>query len=139
MWRPRKPAPPRPHADVSLPFGGVPIGVKELDVVEGWPYAEASLVYADRKATYTATVVRRLIDAGAILAAQTTASEFGGVNYTHTRLHGTTRNPWNTTGLPEVPPGGRPLRSREGSSPWAPPGTAAAPSGSRPASPGCSG
>ncbi|HAN33938.1 MAG TPA: amidase, partial [Acidimicrobiaceae bacterium] len=24
-------------ADVSKPFGGVPIGVKELDQVEGWP------------------------------------------------------------------------------------------------------
>ena len=24
-------------ADVSLPFGGVPIGVKELEPVEGWP------------------------------------------------------------------------------------------------------
>ena len=24
-------------ADVLLPFGGVPIGVKELDHVEGWP------------------------------------------------------------------------------------------------------
>jgi Asp-tRNA(Asn)/Glu-tRNA(Gln) amidotransferase A subunit family amidase len=26
------------HADVSLPFGGVPIGVKELNRVAGWPY-----------------------------------------------------------------------------------------------------
>ncbi|HEX6568622.1 MAG TPA: hypothetical protein VF015_05635, partial [Acidimicrobiales bacterium] len=25
-------------ADVSLPFGGVPIGVKELEPVEGWPF-----------------------------------------------------------------------------------------------------
>ena len=33
-------------ADVSLPFGGVPIGVKELDQVAGWPYTEASLVFA---------------------------------------------------------------------------------------------
>ena len=24
-------------ADVSLPFGGVPIGVKELEHVDGWP------------------------------------------------------------------------------------------------------
>ncbi|HEX6167607.1 MAG TPA: amidase family protein, partial [Acidimicrobiales bacterium] len=34
--------------DVSLPFGGVPIGVKELEPVEGWPATEASLVFADR-------------------------------------------------------------------------------------------
>ena len=35
-------------ADVSKPFGGVPIGVKELDPVEGWPLTEASLVIKDR-------------------------------------------------------------------------------------------
>ena len=28
-------------ADVSLPFGGVPLGVKELDHVAGWPDSEA--------------------------------------------------------------------------------------------------
>jgi aspartyl-tRNA(Asn)/glutamyl-tRNA(Gln) amidotransferase subunit A len=89
-------------ADTSLPFGGVPVAVKELDLVEGWPYTEASLVFADRTAPHSSTMVRRLTAAGAVLTAQTTASEFGGVNYTHTRLHGTTRNPWN----PERTPGG---------------------------------
>ena len=33
-------------ADVSLPFGGVPMGIKELEPVEGWPYTEAALVKA---------------------------------------------------------------------------------------------
>jgi aspartyl-tRNA(Asn)/glutamyl-tRNA(Gln) amidotransferase subunit A len=90
------------RADTALPFGGVPIGVKELDIVEGWPDTEASLVFAERTATYSSTMVQRLTGAGAVLTAQTTASEFGGVNYTHTRLHGTTRNPWN----PDRTPGG---------------------------------
>jgi Asp-tRNA(Asn)/Glu-tRNA(Gln) amidotransferase A subunit family amidase len=89
-------------ADVTLPFGGVPLGVKELDIVKGWPNTEASLVFADRIATRSSTMVTRLAGAGAVFAAQTTASEFGGVNYTHTRLHGSTRNPWN----PERTPGG---------------------------------
>src|SRR5688572_28910346 len=40
-------------ADVAIPFGGVPTGVKELDNVEGWPATEASLVHADRIATST--------------------------------------------------------------------------------------
>src|SRR5580658_3647787 len=77
-------------ADVSLPFGGVPIGIKELDPVKGWPYSEASLVFADRIGAYTTTMVQRLVSAGAVPVGQTTASEFGGVNYTHTRIHGTT-------------------------------------------------
>jgi len=83
-------------ADVSLPFGGVPIGIKELDPVAGWPYSEASLVFAGRVADYTSTMVERMVGAGAIPVGQTNASEFGGVNYTHTRIHGSTRNPWNT-------------------------------------------
>jgi Asp-tRNA(Asn)/Glu-tRNA(Gln) amidotransferase A subunit family amidase len=93
-------------ADVSLPFGGVPIGVKELDPVAGWPYSEASLVFEDRVSTYTSTMVSRLVAAGAIPVGSTTASEFGGVNYTHTRIHGTTRNPWNLERTPGGSSGG---------------------------------
>ncbi|MHB1503580.1 MAG: amidase [Acidimicrobiales bacterium] len=89
-------------ADITLPFGGVPIGVKELDPVTGWPYTEGSLVFADRIADRTATMVQRLRAAGAVLVGQTTASEFGGINCTSTRIHGTTGNPWN----PELTPGG---------------------------------
>lgn len=83
------------EADVTLPFGGLPVGVKELDPVEGWPYSEASLVFGDRVATYSATSIERLRAAGANLFGQTTASEFGGLNVSTTKLHGTTGNPWN--------------------------------------------
>ena len=90
-------------ADVTLPFGGLPIGVKELDPVAGWPDTEASYPLRDRVATWTSTMVERLQGrGGAILAAQTTASEFGGVNLTRTVLHGTTLNPWRT----DLTPGG---------------------------------
>ncbi len=89
-------------ADVSLPFGGVPIGVKELEHVDGWPFTEASLVFAGRVSDSDSTHVSRLRAAGAVLAGQTTASEFGGVNCTSTKLHGVTRNPWD----PERTPGG---------------------------------
>lgn len=89
-------------ADVSLPFGGVPVGIKELETVAGWPYTEASLVFKDRVADHDSTQVARMRAAGAVLVGQTTASEFGGINCTSTKLHGTTRNPWN----PERTPGG---------------------------------
>jgi Asp-tRNA(Asn)/Glu-tRNA(Gln) amidotransferase A subunit family amidase len=81
-------------ADASLPFGGVPIGVKELEPVEGWPYSEASLVFADRVADHTTTMLQRLDAAGVVKVGQTTASEFGGLNVSVTRLHGVTHNPW---------------------------------------------
>lgn len=93
-------------ADVSLPFGGVPFGVKELERVEGWPYTQASTVFADRISDHDDTSATRLRATGAILAAQTTASEFGGINCTSTELHGTTRNPWNLAKTPGGSSGG---------------------------------
>ena len=81
-------------ADVGQPFGGVPIGLKELAPVEGWPYSEASLVFADRVAEFTGTHEVRLMDAGAVPVGQTSASEFGGLNVSITKLHGVTNNPW---------------------------------------------
>jgi len=93
-------------ADVSLPFGGVPWGVKELEQVAGWPYTEASLLFADRRSTRDDTSAHRLRASGAVLAAQTTSSEFGGINCTSTALHGTTRNPWDPTRTPGGSSGG---------------------------------
>jgi aspartyl-tRNA(Asn)/glutamyl-tRNA(Gln) amidotransferase subunit A len=91
------------RADVAMPFGGVPIGIKELDDVTGWPATEASVPLKDRIAAYTSVQVSRIRDVGgAVLAGQTTASEFGGVNVTRTVLHGVTRNPWD----PATTPGG---------------------------------
>ena len=95
------------HAAVALPFGGVPIGVKELESVQGWPDTEASVPLADRIAGHTSTMMQRLRDrGGAVLVGQTTSSEFGGVNLTRTVLHGTTHNPWNPAHTPGGSSGG---------------------------------
>jgi Asp-tRNA(Asn)/Glu-tRNA(Gln) amidotransferase A subunit family amidase len=88
-------------ADVGLPFGGVPLAIKELEPVTGWPATEASLVFADRTWPYSSTMVERLEAAGVVPVGATTASEFGGLNVSVSRLHGVTRNPWDrsrTTG-----------------------------------------
>jgi Asp-tRNA(Asn)/Glu-tRNA(Gln) amidotransferase A subunit family amidase len=82
-------------ADVSLPFGGVPLGVKELDDVAGWPATGASLVFKDHVAEKTGTMLERMFDGGgAVPVGLTTASEFGGLNVSVTRLNGVTHNPW---------------------------------------------
>ncbi len=94
-------------ADVSKPFGGVPIGVKELDMVTGWPDTHASMPLKDHVADCTSTMVQRVRDlGGAVLVGQTTASEFGGVNLTRTVLHGTTHNPWQHGTTPGGSSGG---------------------------------
>ncbi len=89
-------------ADVNLPLGGVPLGVKELLAVADWPNTKGSLALADRVFETDSTVVSRLRSAGAIPSAQTTSSEFGGSNQATTRLHGASRNPW---GLDRTPGG----------------------------------
>jgi aspartyl-tRNA(Asn)/glutamyl-tRNA(Gln) amidotransferase subunit A len=82
-------------ADIDLPFGGVPVGIKQLEPVAGWPYTKGSLVFAGRVATGTSVHVSRLVGGGgAIPLAQTTASEFGGLNISVNRLNGVTHNPW---------------------------------------------
>ncbi len=95
------------EADVSLPFGGVPIGVKSLIEVAGWPHDEASVPLRDRIGQRTTTQVERIVhDGGAVLAAQCTSSEFGGVNLTRSVLHGATHNPWQQGRTPGGSSGG---------------------------------
>lgn len=95
------------QADVSKPFGGVPLAVKELDQVVGWPNTDACFPLKDQVAAYTLTHIERLRDAGgAVPFGLTTASEFGGVNLTRTVLNGTTHNPWQHGRTPGGSSGG---------------------------------
>lgn len=83
------------EADVSLPFGGVPTGIKELEAVAGWPDTGASLVFKDRIANETTHHVQRLFDNGGVVpVGLTTSSEFGGLNVSITKLNGVAHNPW---------------------------------------------
>src|SRR4051794_23107307 len=109
-------------ADVELPFGGVPIAVKELEPVAGWPYTEASLVFADRVADHDSTAVERLRAGGANLFGQTTASEFGGLNVSITKLHGVTGNAWDPTRTAGGSSGGSAAAGAAGLRPAPPPG-----------------
>ncbi len=95
------------HADKSLPFGGVPVGIKELDKVQGWPDTEACMVFAQRTAKHTSIPVQRITErGGAVAFGLTTASEFGGVNVTRTVLNGATHNPWQHGRTPGGSSGG---------------------------------
>jgi len=83
-------------------WAGVPMGVKELVEVAGWPDTHGSLLHRDAVGTRDDTEPARLKAAGAVLVGLTTSPEFGSTNWTRTYLHGTTRNAWN----PEKTPGG---------------------------------
>ena len=93
-------------ADLSQPFGGVPVGIKELHKVRGWPETHASVAFKDNVAEVDGTEVARLRAAGAVFVGLTTSSEFGFVGYTSTKLNGTTRNPWALDRTPGGSSGG---------------------------------
>ncbi len=85
------------------PFAGVPTLVKDLEDAVGMPTTHGSIVYKDNIATEDCTQTARLRAAGAVIIGKSAAPEFGLVAYTSTKLHGTTRNPWN---LERTPVGG---------------------------------
>ncbi len=88
------------------PLAGVPLAVKELEAVEGWPETHASTAFADNVATTTVTQIRRLLAAGAVPFGLTASPEMGLLNFTASALHGITRNPWNTERTPGGSSGG---------------------------------
>ncbi len=89
-------------AGEGRPLEGIPLGVKELEPVEGMPWSECSMLFADRVADRDSVQVQRLKAAGAIVVGKTNAPEFGAPAFTRNRIHGVTRSPWNL----ELSPGG---------------------------------
>jgi Asp-tRNA(Asn)/Glu-tRNA(Gln) amidotransferase A subunit family amidase len=74
--------------------------------VRGQRNTQGSLVYAGHVADDTAPVAERILRAGGIVHARTATPEFSCRPYTHSRLHGITRNPWNLDYTPGGSSGG---------------------------------
>lgn len=87
-------------------LAGVPIGVKDLEDVAGMPTTHGSVVHKDNIAKSDSIMVSRLRRAGCVVIGKTAAPEFGAATFTSTRLHGTTRNPWNLERTPGGSSGG---------------------------------
>ncbi|WP_445187491.1 amidase [Pseudonocardia sp. Cha107L01] len=73
---------------------GVPFAVKDVIDVAGVPTTNGSWVYGDRPAAQSATVVRRLEEAGAIPISKDATTEFA-VGGPHPPRFGACRNPWD--------------------------------------------
>lgn len=74
---------------------GIPLAVKEEEPIAGHPWTQGSLMYKDLVAEHSSAFAQRMLDAGAIVHARTTAPEFSCAGFTHSNIHGVTRNPWN--------------------------------------------
>ena len=84
------------------PLEGIPTAIKEEEAVAGQPWTQGSLIHKDLVAEESSSFAQRILDSGAIVHARTTAPEFSCAAFTHSRIHGVTRNPWN----PEFAVGG---------------------------------
>ncbi len=89
-------------ADDLPPLFGVPLPIKDLDDVAGWPTTLGSFAADDVPRPVDCPEAARLRGAGAVLMGKTTTPEFGTVSFTESDRLGITRNPWN----PERTPGG---------------------------------
>lgn len=89
------------------PLAGLPLLVKDMVRVKGHVATMGSVLYVDAPPdTETDIIVTRLVEAGAIVIGRTNTPEFGATAFTHNKVFGTTRNPWNLTYSPGGSSGG---------------------------------
>lgn len=74
---------------------GIPIAVKDLLDVKGWPTKCGSRALPNTPAGADSPQVSRLREAGAVLMGKTTTTEFGWKASSHSPATGLTVNPWN--------------------------------------------
>jgi aspartyl-tRNA(Asn)/glutamyl-tRNA(Gln) amidotransferase subunit A len=79
----------------NMPLFGVPVAHKDIFAREGRVVTFASKLYAEHRASTTATVVKRFDAAGAVDLGTLNLTEFACGPYGLNVLVGHTRNPWN--------------------------------------------
>ena len=77
------------------PLTGIPIPIKDLNMVAGVRMTLGSTVYADNVATEDDYVVSALRSAGIVITGKTATPEFGLPCYTETKIGPPARTPWD--------------------------------------------
>jgi len=77
------------------PLTGVPIPIKDLNMVAGIRQTLGSLAYANNVPDADDYVVVKLKNAGAVITGKTATPEFGLPCYTETKIGPPVRNPWD--------------------------------------------
>jgi len=82
------------------PMLGIPIVVKDNINIEGMSLTNGSRIMEGFTSTYSATVVRRLLNAGAVPLAKANMDEFAMGSSGENSALGPTRNPWDLSRVP---------------------------------------
>lgn len=94
------------RGDELGPFHGVPIPVKDLTPVAGWPTTYGSWGAPEGPSAQDELVVAGLRRAGFVLAGRTNTPEFGPITVAENVRYGATRNPWDLGRTPGGSSGG---------------------------------